>query len=156
AANSRAVARPTPVPPPATRATLPSSAPTSSPRRAALVGIARAEGPHRAVPALRRAGRAPRGAEVHERLVVVVATARWHQGLAEVPHGLLALERGEAIGAEKDAAEHAAHVGVDPRRVAPVGERADGARRVAADPAHLAERGVVVGQNAAVAGDGFA
>src|SRR5207249_784338 len=55
----------------------------------------------------------------------------------------------------EDAAQHAAHVGVEHRHVALVGEREDRAGGVAADSRHGSKRGVLVGQPAAVPGDRF-
>src|SRR5258705_1785411 len=143
AANSSAVARPMPVPPPATSATLPSSL--------AMV-VAPAEGLHGTArtPGLSR--RAPGGAEVHEGLIVVIGASGRYQRFREVPHRLLTAQPLEPSRAEEDPAEHAPHVGIDERGVLAVGEGEDGARRVTADAAQALEGGPVIGKLAGVAG----
>src|SRR5262245_22911347 len=155
-AKARAMARPMPVPPPATMAALPSSAgmgPSVTPARDAVVG---AESIHRAGPAPGRACRAPGGAEVHQRLVVVVRPTGRHQRRGQIPDRLLSPEARQPPRPEEHPTQHAPHVGVHDRHRAAIGEAPERPRGVAADAAHPAERGVVFGEPAPVAGDRLA
>src|SRR5215831_16622848 len=140
AANNSAVARPMPLPPPAMTATLPSSIPIGGPLSRAVGGIAATEAPHRARVASRSASRAPGGAEVHEGLIVVIRAAFRHQGVRQIPHGLLAPEASGPALPEEDAAEHATDIRVDDGGVTSIGEREDRARRVPTDAFHAQER----------------
>ena len=79
-AKQSAMARPMPVPPPATIATLPSSAHRPRPGSAR-----RARALHRAGATAGRPRGAPGGAEVHQRLVVVVGLARRHERVRRGP-----------------------------------------------------------------------
>src|SRR5215467_12128679 len=142
-AKSSAVARPMPVPPPATMATLPSSA--------AMID-APAEGLHGTGRTPRLPRRAPGGAEVHEGLIVVIGAPCGNERFRELPDGLVAARLLEPARAKEDAAEDAAHVGVHEGGVLVVGEGEDGSRRVAADPRHAPEDGAIVGEPPRVAG----
>src|SRR5207244_5722822 len=143
AANSSAVARPMPVPPPATSVTLPSSL-------AMVVAPAEARrGPAR-TPGLSR--RAPGCAEVHEGLIVVIGPSDGYQRFREVPHRLLTAQPLEPSRAEEHPAKHTSHIGIDKRGVLAVGEGEDGARGVAADAAQAPEGSAVIRQAAGVAG----
>src|SRR5262245_60462122 len=142
-AKSSAVARPMPVPPPATMATLPSSAaPIVHAPAEALHGTPWASGLPR---------RAPRGAEVHEGLIVVVGAAQWNERFGERPHGLLPLEARDPARTQEYAAEDPADIGVDQRGVLAVGEGQDGACRVSSDPRHAAKGRAVRRQPAGIA-----
>src|SRR4030095_2164803 len=142
-ARSSAVARPMPVPPPATSATLPSSL---------AIVVAPAEGLHGTArtPGLSR--RAPGGAEVHEGLIVVIGASGGYQRSREVPHRLLTAQPLEPARAEEDPAEHATDIGIDEGGVLAVGKGEDGARRVASDTAQALEGGAVIREAAGVAG----
>src|SRR5216683_3773505 len=155
-AKQSATARPMPVPPPATSATLPSSAPIGSPAGVELRAVGGARPTHRAGAAARRPRGAPRGPEVHQGLVVVVGLARWHQRAGQVPHRLLPAQPRQAARAQEHAAEHPADIGVDDRHRPPVGEASHRAGGVAADPPHRPQRLLVVGQPPAVARDRLA
>src|SRR5262245_2514924 len=141
-AKSSAVARPMPVPPPATMATLPSSV---------AMNDAPAEGLHGTGKAPRLPRRAPGGAEVHEGLIVVIGASGGNERFREGPNGLVPAKLLEPARAEEDAAEDAAHVGVHEGGVLAVGEGEDGPRRVASDPRHAPESGPVVGEPPRVA-----
>src|SRR6266542_2115664 len=143
AANSSAVARPMPLPPPATNATLPSSL--------AMI-VAPAEGLHGTARTLGLSRRAPGGAEVHEGLIVVIGASGGYERFREVPDGLLTAQPLEPSRAEEDSAEHAPHIGVVEGGIFAVGEGEDGARRVAADAAQALEGGAVIRQAPGVAG----
>src|SRR6266852_313385 len=140
--KSSAVARPMPVPPPAMSATLPSSAGTV---------IAPAEGLHRTPRALGLARRAPRRAEIHQGLIVVIGASRGDERFGEVPHGLLAAEAGQPPGAHEDPAEHSPHVRVHEGGVLPMRESQDGPGRVPAYPAKAKQLRAPVGEPPAVA-----
>src|SRR5262245_31147860 len=142
-AKSSAVARPMPVPPPATMATLPSSA--------LPIVDAPAEGLHGTPWASGLPRRAPRGAEVHEGLIVVVGAAQWNERFGERPHGLLTLEARDPARAKEHPAEDAADIGVDQRGVLAVGEGQDRACRVASDARHAATGRAVRRQPAVIA-----
>src|SRR5262245_43066872 len=148
AANSSAVARPMPVPPPVTMATLPSSPPIVPP----FVRVAGAQAFHRAARTLRGARGAPRGAEVHECLIVVIRAVFGKQRSGEIPHGFVTTEPAKTPATEEDASEHPTHVGVDERSCAAISKRADGAGGVRPDPRHAPQLYIVIGQSAAVAG----
>src|SRR5439155_1734369 len=111
---------------------------------------------HRARGALRLPRGAPRGPEVHERLVEVVRPPARHEDLGEVPERPLAADAREPPRAEEDAAKNAADVGVQHGGVPSVGERKNRARGVPADPRQASERRRVVGQTSAVTRDGLA
>src|SRR5262245_31258912 len=146
-AKSSAVARPMPLPPPVTMATLPSSPPAMIPP---FVRVAGAQASHRAARTLRSARGAPRGAEIHECLIVVVGAAQRKQRSGEIPHGFVAAELANAPLPEEDASQHAPDIGVDEGGRKPIGEGADGAGGVGPDPGHAAKLDVVVGQPAPV------
>src|SRR5499425_2145242 len=141
-ANSSAVARPMPVPPPATMVTLPSSV---------FMLDAPAEGLHGAAAAPWLPRRTPGGAEVHEGLIVVIGAARGHERFREVPDDFVPAQPLEPAWPEEDAAEDPSHVGIHEGGVPAVGEGENGPRRVASDPRHAQERGAVVGEPARVA-----
>src|SRR5215475_16173120 len=103
-AKSSAVARPMPVPPPATMATLPSSA--------LPIVDAPAEGLHGTPWASGLPRRAPRGAEVHEGLIVVVGAAQWNERFGERPQGLLTLEAPDPARTKEHPAEDAPDIGI--------------------------------------------
>src|SRR3989442_2050395 len=140
--QSSAVARPMPRPPPPMSATLPSSAGTV---------IAPAEALHRTPRALGLARRAPRRAEIHQGLIVVIGAARGDERFGEIPHGLLAAESGQPPGAQENPAEHTPHVGVHEGGVLPMREGQDGPGRVPAYPAEAKQLRALVGKPAAVA-----
>src|SRR5712692_8787063 len=140
-AKSSAVARPMPVPPPAMSATLPSSAATA---------IAPAKALHRTPRALGLARRAPRRAEVHQGLIVVIGAAGGDERFREIPHGFLSTEALQPPDAQKDPAEHAPHIGIDERRVLPMRKGQDGAGGVPAYPAHAPKLRALVGKPSAV------
>src|SRR5687768_2020114 len=84
---------------------------------AALEGMARAERLHRAGRAARLPRRAPRGPEVHQRLVEVVGAPARDESAREIPPARLAAHPAQPARAEKDATEHAANVRVQDRCV---------------------------------------
>src|SRR3989442_15218780 len=104
-------------------------------------GDGRAEASHRTARALRLPRGAPRGPEVHERLVEVVRPPARHEDLGEVPERPLAADAREPPRAEEDAAKNAADVGVQHGGVPSVGERKNPAHGVPADPRQASERG---------------
>src|SRR5712691_2097365 len=141
-AKSSAVARPMPVPPPAMSATFPSSAATA---------IAPAKALHRTPRALGFARRAPRRAEVHQGLIVVIGATGRDERFREIPHGLLSTELLEPLRAQKDSSQDTPDIGIHERRVLPVREGQEGAGGIAADPAHAPKLRAFVGKPSAVA-----
>src|SRR5438067_1141226 len=93
---------------------------------------------------------APGGAEVHQRLVEVVAAPTRHERLRQCPETRVAAQSPEPARAEEHAAEHAPHVGVEHGGAAAERERQHGARGVPADPRQRAQRVAVVGKATAI------
>src|SRR5262245_32047486 len=118
--------------------------------------VAGAEALHRAESAARLARCAPRRAEIHERLVEVVAPPARDERGGQVPENALSAHAGEPARTEEHAAQNAPHVGVEYRRVAAVREGQDRAGRVAADAGHAAQLLLTIGQAPAVARDALA
>ena len=85
-------------------------------------------------------------------MVEVVAAPAGDQRLGEIPEEAVPRPRG-AAGAQEDAREHAADVGVEHRDVLAVREREHGARGVAADAGQAAQILRPVGQPPAGAPD---
>src|SRR5439155_392341 len=79
------------------------------------------------------ARRAPRRAEIHERLIEIVASAARHQRGGEVPEDPLPANSREPAWAQEHPTQDAPHVGVEHGGVLSIGERQDRAGRVAPD-----------------------
>src|SRR3989442_11025966 len=75
--------------------------------------IGHAEAPHRTACAAWAPRGAPGGAEVHQRLVEIVATAARHEPRRQIPQGLLAAKPAETPGPEEHASEDAADVRIE-------------------------------------------
>src|SRR5262245_12183209 len=79
----------------------------------------RAEAPHRTRRATRPPWRAPRRAEIHERLIEVVSAPAGHERLSQRPQPGFAAQPLEPSRPEEHAAEHAAHIRIEHGRIPP-------------------------------------
>src|SRR5215470_18254307 len=106
----------------------------------------RAEAPHGTRRAVGTPRRAPRRAEIHERLVEVVSAPSRHERLRQRPQPRLAAQTLEPARPKEHAAEHPAYVRIEHGRIPTECERQHRAGGIPPDAGQRAERVAIVGK----------
>src|SRR5262249_38373 len=115
----------------------------------------RAEAPHGTRRAVGTPRRAPRRAEIHERLVEVVSAPSRQRGWRQPPRPPLAANPLGPAGPEDPTAEPPAYVRIEPGRTPTERERQHRAGGIPPDTGQRAECVAIVGEATAVARHGF-